>query len=429
MKKKLLLSVLSLLAIMGTTTVTNAQEFFLSEGTEILVPWGDAEFDEQEALAFFTLYHHEDYMAPSVPKFVITDKKARAMFTIGGFVNFRTAYDFNYVMPNLDFVPADINIGGATVGNRQRALMDASTSRLFFESVVKTRCGKPITAYVETDFRGDGNTLRLRQAYISFNGLKFGQATSTFTDVASAYNTIDFEGPNAFSYTRNLLIQYTKAWNCGFEIGVGLEFPKVQAMYNNYATEVYQKVPDIPLYMQYSWGESTNRSHIRASGIMRNMYYADQVTQKTVDNVGWGAQLSGRLAISDWGCFYGQALYGKGISTYIQDLQGYSYDMNYSSVTDGVMLDIPAMAWFAGMEINLTERMPLTLGYSQVRVYNGVGLSADDYKLGQYVVANCFYSISRFWSVGVEYLYGAIHKISGSFGRSNRAQAAVQFNF
>lgn len=419
------------LILCSATQLTMAQRGnWLMEDTQLIIPGGEkGDFVDDEVIQFFYINHHNDYQGTKVPSFVITDRKARAMFTIGGFAEFRTAYDFTAVMPNLDFIPSQISMY-KNYSNEQRALMDASTSRLFFEAIMKTGSGMPVVAYVETDFRGVDNALRLRQAYVSYAGFKFGQATSTFTDLNAAFNTIDFEGPNAYTYSRNLMVQYTNSWRSGLSMGVALEYPVVNATYNDYTGEIYQRVPDVPIYLQYAWGEGCSKSHIRLSAIMRNMYYADLTAQSAIDKIGWGAQFSASFGLGKVARLYGQFLYGEGMSPYIQDLQGLPYDMVADKSNMGKMLTLPAMAYFAGVQFNLCEQVPLTLGYSQVTLYNRDHyLSSDDYHIGQYIVANCFYNISRAWSVGAEYLYGMRHDFEGDFGRSQRAQVAIKFNF
>ncbi len=416
--------------LFGTSTLGYAQPNWLNEGTQFIIIGGaEPEFEHEDAVSFLLEYRHEDYQGTKAPHYVITDKRARAMFSIGGFVNFRTAYDFNAVMPNLDFIPADIPMQ-KNFTNMQRALMDASTSRLFFESVIHTGWDMPITAYIETDFRGPGHSLRLRQAYVSLAGFKFGQATSTFTDINSAFRTIDFEGPNAYTYTRNLMAQYTCEFESGLGMGIALEYPMVNAEYSGTTLPIYQRVPDVPLYVQYKWGESGNESHIRVSGILRNMFYGDLVSDVDVDRIGWGVQASGRFVIGDWLKLYGQFLYGEGMADYIQDLQGLPYDMVENAYQPGEMLAVPAMAYFLGAEFMLTPKVPMTVGYSQVSVFDkDNSVDPYEYHIGQYIVANCFYDFNPAISAGVEYLYGAKHDFMDGFGSSSRVQVAVQFNF
>lgn len=401
---------------------------WLDETTTVFVIGGNRSHDsvKDQARRYFFRSQRPGFRQVDMPRFVITDSKAKAAFAIGGFVNFRTAYDFNEVLPNLDFVTYDIPTTSTNRGS-QRVLMDASTSRLYFKTIVATKKG-PLVGYIETDFRGQGNSLRLREAYVSFMGFTLGQTVTTFNDPQASFNTIDFEGPNAYTYGRNLMIQYRYGFKNGISVGVAAEYPVVSATYGSASAGIYQRVPDIPAYVQYAWNEG--KSHIRASGILRNMFYRDNASMVDMDGLGWGAQLSGVFAIGKRVNLYGQALYGKGITPYIQDLQGSGLDIVPNMMNNGRMSSPAAMAWLIGGQINVIPKLPVTLGYSQVTLFdNNNMMQGSDYRIGQYVVANVFYNISRTWNVGIEYLYGTRINFDGAMGHSNRIQAAVQFNF
>lgn len=362
-----------------------------------------------------------------MPRFLITDNSGKAVFAIGGFVQARGAYDFNGKVNNLDFVTYDIPMT-PTPQNRQGLLMDVSTSRIYFKSIVNTRSIGPIETYVETDFRGGNSVLRLREAYVKFAGFTFGQTVSTFTDMEASPNTIDFEGPNAYTYGRNIMIRFEQQLGRGWSMAVAAEMPVLSGTYCALTEAVPQRIPDIPLYFQYAWND---QSHIRASGIFRTLNYYDLAAHKDRHQFGWGAQLSGTARLTRGFHLYGQALYGEGIGQYVQDLQGNGFDLVRSLKYPGELSTPSVFAWFAGAQVNLTKKLPITIGYSQVHVYtdNNNAFSPNSYKLSQYIVANAFYNISRSFSVGLEYLYGTRYDMNGEFGRSSRAQAMVQFNF
>lgn len=402
--------------------------FAKAQNTTVMVIGDNAADDaiKESVREYFVATYEPGFQQVKAPKFLITDKSTKAAFTIGGFVNFRTAYDFNQVLDNLDFVTYQIPMVGSSINN-QRVLMDGSTSRLYFKTVVSTRNG-PLVGYIETDFRGPGNSLRLREAYVSYYGFTLGQTTSTFCDLGASFNTIDFEGPNAYTYGRNLMVQYKYKASSGFSFAVAAEYPVVSATYGNLNKPAYQRMPDIPAYVQYAW--SGGASHIRASGIVRNMSYLDQRESQLMDKTGWGAQLSGTFKVGSLLQLYGQALYGEGITPYIQDLQGVGLDLVPNHTGSGDMQTVAAMAWLAGAQINITRKMPLTVGYSQVTLFDNHGdLSSSDYRIGQYLATNLFYNFSPLWSVGVEYLYGTRINFSGQTGAANRVQACIQLNF
>lgn len=370
------------------------------------------------------------FQQSGVPNFIISDRVHKAVFGIGGFVSFRTAYDWSNVVQNKDFVTFDIPMM-KTPSNKQRFLMDVSTSRLFFKTIVNTKALGQIETYIETDFRGGDNVLRLREAYVSFKGLTFGQRATTFVDLNAAPNTIDFQGPNAYTYNRNLMIRYHLNISPSWEFAVAVEMPGVSATTPGTAAYVIpQRVPDIPMYFQYNWNKG--RSHLRASGIIRTMNYYDNTYMSTQTKVGWGAMLSGNIALCPAANFFGQIVYGEGIENYIQDLNGNGYDLVPNPERLGRLQTLPSMGWLAGLQVNFSPNWQMNAAYSQVTVWNKNGYFAqvpDTYRLSQYVVANLFYNISPAFSVGAEYLYGTRQNANHDRAHANRAQMMVQFNF
>ncbi len=361
-----------------------------------------------------------------VPKFIFSDKSGKATFTIGGFVNYRMAYDFNNAINNRDFVTFDIPM--QKTANDKHFLMDASTSRLYFRGMFFGLGGKPLEAYIESDFRGSGNSFHLREAYVSWNGITAGQTVTTFCDLAAGPNTIDFEGPNAYTYGRNLMLQYKHAFKNGFSFAVALEDPSLSATYAPETGSLYQRVPDIPAYVQYSWNKS--KSHIRASGIYRNLTYEDKTRDKAVNVTGWGTQLSGCLYMNKIVSLSGQIVYGKGLSAYIADLQGNGYSLMPEMNMNNRLFAPEVLSWFASTQINLTPKMPMTFVYSQVRLPGKTkDFAAADYKYSQYILANIFYNFNSWVNVGLEYIYGTRENFDNAKGHSNRIQTAVQVNF
>lgn len=427
MKTLLKISAITLVSLFSTLSWAQQDKKSWDQTSVIVIGDPMNETVKIQATEYFSKTLRQGPQQVKMPKFLITDKKSRAVFAIGGFVNFRTAYDINDVVDNIDFVTYDIPMV-STPSNAQRLLMDASTSRLYFKSLIMTGTDKPIEAYIETDFRGPGNSLRLREAYVSWNGLTAGQTVTTFCDLAASFNTIDFEGPNGYTYGRNLMLQYKHGWDNGLSLGIALEYPAVSATTGTKAYIIPQRVPDIPAYVQYAWNKGA--SHIRASGIIRNMFYRNDVDNVTEDCIGWGAQLSGVFSISKNITAYGQFLYGQGITPYIQDLAGNGLDMIPDMNISGKLQPTVVTSWLVGAQFNLTSKMPLTIGYSQVLLDNkNSAYVPGQYKLSQYIVGNMFYNFNRMLSVGVEYLYGTRYDENDAFGRANRIQAAVQLNF
>ncbi len=367
------------------------------------------------------------------PLLVVAQRENRYSFAIGGFINLRTSFDFDGISNSLDFIPYDIAVP-STYATKQQFLMDASTSRLYLSGVANTRALGKVNIFVDADFRGGSSgsyTPRLRRAYVSFLGLTMGRDVTTFCDLEAAPITVDFQGPNAynFNYATVLRYQYTCA-DDRFTAAVALEAPQADGTYNDNYKEIPQRVPDIPMYIQYTFGEERNH-HLRASGVIRNMYLRDMIDGDNESILGWGVQLSGKFSIVHWVKIMFNGIYGKGITQYIQDLTGSGLDFTPqpNSATD--MQATPMYAWQAAAQVNFTDRVWSSAGYSTVCIdsENGGYYTADEYKRGQYIFGNLFYSVTPRMQLACEYLWGSRENASDDKRHANRVSLMAQYNF
>lgn len=249
------------------------------------------------------------------PQFIFATRDNRFALGIGGFVNLRTSYDFKGAVDNIDFVTYDIPMS-ATYANRQRIMMDATTSRLFTKAVVNSPLLGRVVAFVDMDFRGGAEfsyTPRLRSAYVSMLGFTAGRDVSTFCDLNAAPITVDFQGPNAYNFNFATLLRYEIEFlDRHLKAGVAAEMPVVSGTYDKSFSPISQRVPDVPIYFQYAWGEN-RESHFRASAVLRNMYLHNNVSDENTSLFGWGVQASGRIEPCDYFVMYFNGVYGKGI--------------------------------------------------------------------------------------------------------------------
>lgn len=90
---------------------------FLGGKTTVMVVGGTPEDElvKVQATDYFRRTLRPGPQQVGMPSFIITDKNNRASFAMGGFVKFRTAYDFNSEVQNLDFVTYDIPIDRKSV--------------------------------------------------------------------------------------------------------------------------------------------------------------------------------------------------------------------------------------------------------------------------------------------------------------------------
>lgn len=367
------------------------------------------------------------------PQFIFSTRNNRFSLGIGGYVNLRTSYDLKGAVDNIDFVPYDIPIE-ATYANRQRIMMDATTSRLFTKAVINSPTLGRVVAFVDMDFRGGAEfsyTPRLRSAYISMLGFTAGRDVTTFCDLEAAPTTIDFQGPNAYNFNFATLLRYeANLVDYHLKLGVAAEMPVVSGTYGDYFTPISQRVPDIPMYVQYSWG-ADRQSHFRASAVLRNMYLHNADTDRTTSLFGWGVQASGRIEPCDYFTMFFNGVYGKGITPYIQDLTGSGLDFTPNPENAYQIQTMPMWSWQVAGQVNIIPtKLFASGGYSVVRVNKNHGYYAEnEYKRGTYIFGNIFYQATDNCRLAIEYLHGSRTDMDTTKGEANRLSLMVQYNF
>ena len=376
-----------------------------------------------EATKAFAETTREGFQQPHNPQFIFTSPNNKFMLGLGATVTLRTSYDFMGAVDNIDFVPYDIPMT-KSYANRQRVMMDASTSRIFLKGIINT----------DIDFRGGEEFSyipRLRSAYIQMMGFTVGRDVSTFCDLMAAPQTIDFEGPNAYNYRFTEMIRWEHTcWDKHITFGVAAEVPTVNATYGEHFSAIYQRVPDGIAYLQYAWGENRT-SHIRASGVIRDMYLHDNRLGENTTQLGWGVQLSGHIEVGKWVDLYMNGVYGRGITPYINDLMGTPYDFTYDPNDPTRLQTLPMWGWQAAAQLNIMpNKFWLAGGYSEVHLekHNGA-LSDNQYSRGHYIFANAFYNVTRNFTVAAEYLHGGRVNVSDAKGDANRISIMAQYRF
>lgn len=441
MKTIRLFSLMLLLSLMGIVAST-AQKTHHDEAeyTPTIYMIGRGEMAEEYDAEATRLKVIDDYIETSRcgfsqlhnPQFIFATRNNKFSLALGGRVSLRTSYDFMGAVNNIDFVPYDIS--PTTFANRQRVMMDATSSRLFVKAIINSKTLGRVVVYSDMDFRGGEEFSyipRLRSAFAKVKGFTIGRDVTTFCDLQAAPRTIDIEGPNAYNFGFNEMIRFEHCFlRNHFSIGIAAELPKVNATYGDYFAPIMQRVPDGIAYAQFAWGEG-RKSHIRASGVVRDMYLHDVANNENTTRLGWGVQLSGHFSISRWVDIYMNNVYGKGITPYIQELTGTPYDLIYNH-DNPALLDTPLMmGWQTAAQINIIPGVFWVAGgYSTVQLDKDQGYLADDqYHQSSYIFGNAFCNITPNFTVALEYLRGMRENMNGDRAHANRVNLLLQYNF
>ena len=374
----------------------------------------------------------DGFQPVGMPSAIFADKNNAFSFAIGGDIALRAAYSFDRTVNNIDMVPYNVPMT-LTPADKQEIRMDATTSRLFIRGIANTEKLGQVHIFMDFDFRGGATgsyTPRIRSGYVQMLGLTVGRDVSTFCDLTAAPTTIDFQGPNAYNFRFATMIRYEHSFlDNHLTAGAAAEMPSVSGTYGETLSAIPQRVPDFPIYLQYSWGENRD-SHIRASAVFRNLYAYNVARNKNTSLFGWGVQASGRINVLDFLNIFFNGVYGQGITPYIQDLTGSGLDFTPNPLNPTSIQTMPMYGWQAAAQVNITPRWSVSGGYSAVNVERKHGsYTEDQYKQGQYVFGNVFFHISPRMKIAAEYLYGVRKNMNTVKNHANRINVMAQYNF
>lgn len=382
---------------------------------------------------FFLENAPKTFRKPGTPRFAIEGKDKKFYLGIGGTAKATVSYDWGSPIDNgFDFTTSSIPMQ-TRKGDGGLVQFNAATSGLYLNFVALPGDRNQVGFYFDFNLTGGNDYgFDLQYAYIKYRGLTAGYDYSLFSDMAAAPPSIDNEGPCGFTAIPNGVLDYRHSFNSHWSVGIGAEMPMVSATTGDKTYTVNQRVPDIPAYIQYAWGGG--RSWLRFSGIVRNMLYRDVMADKNRDIVGWGVKMSGSASLSPFVTAYYQAAYGKGITSYFQDLYEGGLDMVPRAGAPGRLEAVKSWGGYLGLQYNFSPKVFATTTYSHVRNYarpytDGSTPWDSQYKYAQYALANVMWRITPEIQTGIEYIYGRRVDMSGLSHHDNRIQTMLQITF
>lgn len=369
-----------------------------------------------------------------VPRFALLGKEHKFYMGIGANIIGTMDYDFgNPISDPNSFTTRDIPMEIAP-GCGGQFKLSAQQSNFYLNVVALPGSENQIGAFVMIKFLGHDYTPNLDQAYLKYRGVTIGKTFSIFTDAAANPPTIDHQGVNAATTVVHAMVGYERVFGKGkqWQFGVGMDMPNESYTNASCTSWVSQRIPDVPFYIQRNW--SQGKGWIRFSGIIRNIYYRDLLANKNRDVIGWGIKTSGRTPVSNGLWFAWQGVYGKGIASYINDLQTCGLDMTPNPANPGQLDAVKAWAGFASLQYRFNSKCFATTTYGHVRTYaNYFNDSstpwATGYRYAQYLATNVFYNFNPIVQVGAEYLYGRRVDYDSRQAHDNRFQVMLKVSF
>jgi len=234
---------------------------------------------------------------------------------IFGFIMLDTGYDFGRINPDWydTMRPTQLlDKNGNEYESQGNVFMGVRQTSIGIKNYVDTPLGKLKTNF-EFDLFGMGSnagqtTFRLKHAFVELGKFGAGQTNSLFTDSDVYPNIIEFMGPNAMPFMRNIQIRYTPIQNRTHTLAIAVEKPGATSDLGEYGVGfVYHdllidvvprfKLPDFTAEYRYTntWG------YVKLSGIVRSLQWEDNNSDQydlSGSTVAWGLSFSTKYKIS-----------------------------------------------------------------------------------------------------------------------------------
>ncbi|GEK46417.1 hypothetical protein HPA02_07000 [Bisbaumannia pacifica] len=343
--------------------------------------------------------------------------------TFGGYIKFDAIYDFDYDLGSSTDPLAAASEGNATDG---RTTFTAQESRLNFRT--QTRFGdEMLRTYFEGHFLPD-DKFNLRHAYGEYNGFLAGQTWTNFMHFLGTPRILKLGGPIGYATGRPEQVRYT--YQAGPNtFAVALENPEssISDLGPGGAVDEGTELPDLTL--RYQYGRSFG-----ISGVVRQFSTDSEVSGQDESTTGFGIAAQGALPLGSSTTLKGNLMAGSGLGGYLDyvpasgakfrapdaylDADGNLEAVDLQSV--GISLD---HRWNADWSSSIgTSRVEQDLA-DDAPAFQGM---ADTV---QFSHVNLIWDVNDRLTVGAEYQYIDLEKVSGEEVDASRVMASAQFHF
>lgn len=305
----------------------------------------------------------------------------------------------------------------------------ARQSRFRFTTTTDTAEGDKIIGVLEFDFlvTNNGNerisnsySPRMRHAFIKYKNWTIGQTWSTFQDVGTLPETVDFIGvTDATIFDRQPQVRYTNgAWE------FALENPETTVTPNGGGGRIVADDNNVPDFvarytMKQDWG------YIKVAGLLRQIAY-EEGTAIDGSASAWGISVTSKINLDNGDDIRIMLNGGSGLGRYIglnaangavvdatgdlEAIDSYGYAISYRHL------------WNAKMRSSVT--------FSALEIDNEAMLTGTSVTKATYSTrVNLMYSPTKAITVGVEYAFANREIESGLEGDMNRLQAMAKYAF
>jgi hypothetical protein len=354
--------------------------------------------------------------------------------TLGGYVKLDAIFSDRSAgvgsTADQEYEAAGVPVGPTAGANeRNQVKLHARQSRFNIKTSTPTGLGD-LTTFVEFDLFGvsgnesvsNSNGLRVRHAYGTLGHLLAGQTWTTFSDVDTYAETVDFGGPAGVIFARQAQVRWTQPF-AGGQWAIALENPEtVVSLPSGDAFRADDdRFPDIAGKIKFdtSWGKYSVAALARQIRV-------DSASAPASREQKWGGALglNGVIPLLARDDLRLSASYGNAIGRY-----------SVGFFTDGILdsdshLVLPRQ-WLAMAAYRhfWNANLRSTIALSGLRSNNPPGTAGSVNRAAESAHVNVIWSPLAQVNIGLEYIHATRTIENGQTGRLNRIQTSAQYQF
>jgi len=367
---------------------------------------------------------------------------SKSTMDLYGFIMLDTGYQVNQNDPDwFDVVrPTKLPSFENEFGADGNWFFSVRQTRFGLKTSTPTELGDLKTQF-EFELFGTGSdagqtTFRLRHAYGELGQFGAGQTVSPFMDIDIFPNSIEYWGPTGMVFFRNVQVRWMPIQG-DTRLTVALERPGASGDQGEYADRVelsgitpHFPYPDVSAEYRLArdWG------YVEVAGIVRWIELEDNLPDAfdfSAEEVGWGINVTSNVNLGKTVLRVG-VVYGEGVQNYMNDAPAdVGPRNNFGDPRRPVVAEVlPLLGVSAFVDINWSEKMTSTVGYSLLDIDNSDGQTADAFKHGDYALANVLFYPVKNVMFGPEIQWGRRENARDGFSSDDvRFQFSVKYNF
>ncbi|MDP5241075.1 DcaP family trimeric outer membrane transporter [Uliginosibacterium sp. 31-16] len=317
------------------------------------------------------------------------------------------------------YQPSIALTGSPEASRRGESYMFTKASRFGVEAFTPTKYGS-LNTKVEADFyntTGSG-IFRLRHAYGQLGSWLVGQTWSTFMDLDSTPETVDFNGPTGNTSLRQPQIRYTYVTPNAGNFIAALEMKA-----NGGATsgDEMTRTPDLVL----RWEKAADWGHVALRGVTTENAIKSENT--TGSKRGYGVGLGGHYVLTDTTALLASTSYGKGMGRFFNESVGAAADSTENKVYLPKELGV-----VVGVQQKFSDTLRGSVTYGQQRTLGGEYITVASGDANRSVKSG---TVGLIWApianveLGSEFMWSHRETLDGRSGTEPRLNFAATYSF